>query len=151
MKITKATVNKLTLTEIEHLDPVTVIMEDFELGRGKITIDCYGKAWTAYWGGMGEQTIAEFINTADAAYIVGKISDTPAMVIDYDDISNRVGNDVDRDTAIYYEEEIGAIYGPDWRMDPPQKPNHEYAYICRIVRAVKAAVAEKEAPMRKSA
>ena len=53
MKTESMQVIKIILTDLDRLDPVTVIAEDIEQGIGEITITCYGKAWTAYWGGMG--------------------------------------------------------------------------------------------------
>jgi len=37
-------------------------------------IECYGKAWTSYWGGMGEdRTIATFFCDCNNDYIIGKM------------------------------------------------------------------------------
>ncbi len=45
MRIEQSTVTKLTLTEIDGLDPVTVILENHAPGKGKIIIECYGEVW----------------------------------------------------------------------------------------------------------
>ncbi len=52
MKIETSTVTKLTITEVARLDPITVILEDIEPRKGKIIIECYGKSWSSYWGGL---------------------------------------------------------------------------------------------------
>lgn len=56
------------------LDPVTAFIEDFGNGRGAITLKCYGRAWTAYWGAMGNQRTREFVRSCDAQYLAGCLS-----------------------------------------------------------------------------
>jgi len=73
MKIETKTITKITLMDLDGLDPVTVILDDVGAGRGSIIITCYGKAWTAYWGGMGKDTIAEFVCSCDEHYIANKL------------------------------------------------------------------------------
>lgn len=41
MKISVSQVTKLTLTELDRLYPVTVILEDMGPRQGKIIIECY--------------------------------------------------------------------------------------------------------------
>ena len=53
MKIEKIDVLSFVLTDLERLDPVRVMIENYEPGKGRITITCYGKAWTAAWFAMG--------------------------------------------------------------------------------------------------
>jgi hypothetical protein len=56
----------------EGLDPIRVIVENFgESNQGMITITCYGKAWTAYWGAMGNRSVHDFFLSCDAPYLVG--------------------------------------------------------------------------------
>lgn len=87
MKVEKSTVTKLLLTDLHRdphrLDPVTVILEDvghrvmkMESGdhitrQGKIIIECHGESWSSYWGGMGDQTVAEFFADCSADYLAG--------------------------------------------------------------------------------
>jgi len=47
MKIETSQLKQLILSGLENLDPVKVVTENFEPGRGTITISCFGKAWTA--------------------------------------------------------------------------------------------------------
>ena len=111
MKIEKSTVEKIKITGAKNLDPVSVFLEDLEPGRGKITIECYGKSWSAYWGAMGkERTISQFFCDANTEYIVGYLDGQLRSVI-YES----------------YEDEEGT-------------PNHHYEYLCRIVGAVKEAL-----------
>lgn len=58
-----------------NLDPVDVYMQDFEKGKGQITITCYGSAWTIYFGAMGNKTIQEFFAEAGTDYLVNKLTD----------------------------------------------------------------------------
>lgn len=83
MKVEASTVTKLVITEVERLDPVTVFLEDFgrrdcpteknpdyQTAQGKITISCYGQSWTAYWSGMGPNTVAQFVAKAGWDYVL---------------------------------------------------------------------------------
>lgn len=53
MKITKQQTETYVLTDLDRLDPVTVYVTNYSIGKGKIVIDCFGDAWTSYWGGYG--------------------------------------------------------------------------------------------------
>lgn len=89
MKIEKSTVTKLTITGAPALDPITVILEDIEPRRGKIIIECYGKSWSSYWGGMGERTIAQFFCSCDEHYIAKNLDQgIHASVVDADSIKD---------------------------------------------------------------
>jgi hypothetical protein len=56
------------------LDPVTAFLEDFEPGRGQLTLVCWGRAWTHFWGAMGNgSSLRQFLLTASTGYIVGKL------------------------------------------------------------------------------
>jgi len=56
-----------------ELDPITVFWQDFEPGRGAVTITCWGNAWTCYFGAMG-MTIGEFVAMADIGYLISKLA-----------------------------------------------------------------------------
>src|SRR5690606_2139486 len=136
MNLRRTTIEKLVFTDIPSLDPVTVMIDDIDVGRGSITICCYGEAWTAYVGAMGNQRIVEFFCGADADYLAGKLSSMPRAEIDYDVISSDVGEDIDVTTAMLYASKLAEQYGADWYMDLPQRPNPKWTYLCRIIRAV---------------
>lgn len=142
MKVTTSQITKYVLSDLDKLDPVTMILEDFGPGKGKLTIDCYGKAWTAYWGAMGSETIAEFINTADVDYLASKLTTVPSRVTDYEAISQVIGFEVDHQTLILHtgSEKLVKAFGQDWSMNMPTRRNPDYDYVCRIVAAVKEAV-----------
>lgn len=141
MRIETTTITKKTLHDLDRLDPVTMILEDLGSGRGKLTVSCYDKSWHAYWGAMGSETIAQFVHTADVHYIAGKLSGIPSRVTDYDAISEKIGHQVERESLALFQTELAEAYGQDWHFDLPQTDNPDYTYLCRIVSAVKEAVA----------
>ncbi|MDH4581428.1 hypothetical protein E8F20_06000 [Pseudomonas sp. BN415] len=72
MKVETSNVTKLYITGADRLDPITVFLEDFEPRKGKITVSCWGKSWTAFWGGMWDgHTVGSFFCQLDAGYIIG--------------------------------------------------------------------------------
>ena len=131
MKITESNVRKIKIEEIEKLDPISVYLEDFERGQGKITISCYDKTWSSYWGSMG-RTILEFFCTTDNNYLAKNLANNinPGVVdeeksIDY--LKNRViecrkgccenGNTFDKFEAREAWEEVSGIENPkEWLM-----------------------------------
>jgi hypothetical protein len=70
MKIERTKVEKLTITGALSLDPITVFAEDLGPRQGKVTIECYGKSWSAYWGGCGDKGVAAFICSCHVEYVV---------------------------------------------------------------------------------
>ena len=66
------TVEAVEISNIKSLDPIQVYWEDFGDGRGRVTITCYGEAWTAYWGAMGDP-IKKFFTKADDEYIATRL------------------------------------------------------------------------------
>jgi hypothetical protein len=62
----------LRIARSENLDPVTVYFEDHAPGVGRVTIACYGDAWTAVWNAMGDCTVRQFIESVvDKGYLSG--------------------------------------------------------------------------------
>ena len=163
MKVEKTVVSKIQITDIEHLDAIGVIFEDLGPRQGKITIDCYSQAWSAYWGGMGDRTIAQFFCSCDEHYLAKNLSNINSTVDDLDGlgevlqkkiIQNRLDGDIDKATA---REQYDAsetvephsdhdfmydVLGDEWWYDIPSKPNPDYEYLCRIINTVKAALKE---------
>lgn len=84
MKIEASQVTKLTITGSDRLDPITVFIEDLSARNvklpdnpsyitraGKITLECFGESWSAYWGGMGPRTVEQFFTECSVDYLVG--------------------------------------------------------------------------------
>lgn len=58
------------ISDAPAFDPITVYLEDHEPGRGTLTLRCFDRAWTCYWGSMGGgATLGEFMSRVDAGYI----------------------------------------------------------------------------------
>lgn len=55
--------------EADSLDPITVVVIPKNGNAARIIVQCYTKAWTAYWGNPGTVTIERFISTCDKEYI----------------------------------------------------------------------------------
>ncbi|NNG62462.1 hypothetical protein HKD51_12905 [Pseudomonas fragi] len=72
LKVVRSTVKKLVITGAQNLDPITVFLEDLAPGKGKITVSCWGKSWTAYWGGIWDGlNIGQFFCELNTSYIIG--------------------------------------------------------------------------------
>jgi len=145
MKIQNTICRQVILTDLNALDPITVFLEDLSLftGKGRITITCFGKAWTAYWGAMGDDTsVAEFFCGCDEHYIAKNLSRIDSNVYDLDTLQEQAaekGIDCYRDDPWNDYEFMDAMYGGDmyeWSDALPKKPNPEYRYLCRIIKAV---------------
>jgi len=74
VRIEPANVVAFTIYDAPKLDPITVIMEDVGPGNGRLTVECYGEAWSGYWGAMGDRTLQEFIADCDAGYLANRMS-----------------------------------------------------------------------------
>lgn len=68
MKISPITVTALEITEAPALDPIRVFMQDFGKGQGRLIIECYGRAWSNFWGAMGTD-LRTFLLEAEVCYI----------------------------------------------------------------------------------
>ncbi len=59
----------------DGLDEIRVYFENIEEGKGYVTFICWGSAWTAYFGGMGKETIQQFFASCGSDYLINKILD----------------------------------------------------------------------------
>lgn len=69
MKVVESNVKSYKVTELENLDPITIMVEDFGEGSAEVTIKIYGESWTAYWGSMGGN-VKEFFTRTNVQYLV---------------------------------------------------------------------------------
>lgn len=129
------------ISKLENIDPVTCYVTNYEKGKGKIVIECWGKTWQTYWGAMGKRDLEEFFISCDKCYIINRISDIPGSIYDYEAISKVIGKYVDEDTDLWTESELmQEHFGCEWfrgYSDIPMKSNPDYEYLSRIVDAVR--------------
>jgi len=88
MKIERMDVLAFTLTELERLDPVRVMIENYEPGKGRITITCYGKAWTGAWFAMGGDSVQDFIKRVSNEYLIRYFDPQLQSTVDDDNDAN---------------------------------------------------------------
>lgn len=154
MEIKKQKVLRYILSGHDDLDDVTMIIEDTKSGhydapcRGKVTLECYGQSWSAFWGAMGGDSVLEFIDTTNVGYLVGCLDrGLSSTVFDFEKITDAVRKlegcedvCIEENNALVFDSELARVYGPDWRGCLPEIPNPKHEYLCRIVKAVKEAV-----------
>lgn len=68
MNISPLAIIALEIKDAPALDPIRFFLQDLGEGQGRIIIECYGRAWSNYWGSMGTD-IRTFLLSADAGYI----------------------------------------------------------------------------------
>lgn len=148
MKTTKTSTETYLITEAPALDPISVYVTNHKPGQGKITIDCYGQAWTAYWGGMSGDTLQKFFVSANNAYIAGKMLSTTQQT-DFNEIEKRAAKNgysisatTDAELAMQASD-MNGCFGPNWYMDLPTCATSEYSYLCRIIDAVRQAFSDE--------
>lgn len=146
--IEKSKVRCIRLIGCQALDPVTIYLEDFEPGKGMITMLCYGKAWTSYWGGMGTDNIAQFFCGCDEHYIAKNLSEIDSETYDIDALQEQAGEagvPYYRDDPWNDYEFMNDMYGGDmyeWHDSLPKMTNPDYRYLCRIILAVQSGLRE---------
>jgi len=73
VKITVKPVEMLLIEDLPRLDPVRVVLENFEPGKGRIIIVCFDAAWVGYWGAMGGRSVQDFFVGCDAGYLASNL------------------------------------------------------------------------------
>lgn len=168
MKITQAPIPRYTISEVPDLDPIRVALEDIGPGQGRINIECYGTVWACYWGGMGQETLAEFFTTRDEHYLAGKLGSLESAVFDPDQLKETLKREVigerrkrllnadearrrfdaivdldlpENESGLWsIGKELTEIMGEEWWCRLPMKQNPDYDYLCRIIRTVQVAL-----------
>lgn len=82
MKITQSTIEQIVITDVERLDPVKVMIENIKPGVGNITITCFGKSWTSFWGSMSDRLIQEFFVDCNDSYLINCLNRGISSVLD---------------------------------------------------------------------
>ena len=71
----KSIAEVITIREAPALDPITVYLQDFS-GRGRITIECWGKCWTTFFGAYGDGTLSKFVSDCNMSYLLNRFLPT---------------------------------------------------------------------------
>ena len=69
MKIEESLIKQIKVSDIERLDPIIIIVEDVACGKANVTIKCFDKSWTSYWGAMGG-SVKDFFSRVNVGYLV---------------------------------------------------------------------------------
>ncbi|MBV0620760.1 hypothetical protein KTO46_19645 [Klebsiella pneumoniae] len=88
MKVEKSDVVAFTISDVERLDPVRVMIENYEPGKGRITVTCFGKACTGAWFAMGGDSVQEFIKRVSNDYLIGYFDPQLQSTVDDDNDAN---------------------------------------------------------------
>ncbi len=86
--VEKIDVLSFVITGAERLDPIRVMIENYEHGKGRITITCYGKAWTAAWFAMGGDDVQTFIKRVSNDYLIDNFDPQLLSTVDDDNDAN---------------------------------------------------------------
>lgn len=66
----------LRILDADRLDPITVLLRDLPTPSrhsGQIIVECYGHAWSCYFGSIGAVSLVEFLST-DPDYLASKLA-----------------------------------------------------------------------------
>ena len=164
MKIQVSTNIKLGLTELDRLDPVTIYLENFEPGGGRITITCFRNSWSASWSSMSGRTVEQFFVSCGDEYLAGNLSTcrSHVLITDMDElgeylrgkiIQQRRCGELEKDDALKFWNEadsvtltndycsntelMEAVLGEEWWMDLPEKENPDYTHLILVIQAVR--------------
>jgi hypothetical protein len=67
-------IQAFTIYDAPRLDPILVVFHDLGPGCGRLLLECYGWAWSTYWGGMGGKTVREFVESCGTDYIENRLT-----------------------------------------------------------------------------
>jgi hypothetical protein len=76
------------------LDPIYVYFTDFELGKGMMTVSCFGQAWSCGFNAMGKRGIKEFIKASGADYVANKMESVDIRKKSYRDYTMKIAKQV---------------------------------------------------------
>lgn len=132
-------------------DPIRVYAEEWQrtdhdgrlMNGALLTVVVFGEAWSAAWGNMGSQNLWEFLATTHDQYMADKLFNGSPREIDYDTISEVIGETVDVTTLLMSESKIRSAYGDDWHHNLPECETSQYVYLRSIVRSLILAAQQK--------
>lgn len=74
MRIENPKAETFTIFEPGHnLDPITVTLQDRGGGCGRLLVECFGWAWSNYWGAMGNRDLRAFLIDCGGDYVTTKL------------------------------------------------------------------------------
>lgn len=77
MRIEAQRSDAFTIYGAPGLDPITVVTQDITFGHGRVLVECYGAAWSAYWSAIGvprdQPNVRGFVASMSADYLVDKL------------------------------------------------------------------------------
>jgi len=73
MRTEQASVEALTVFQAPALDPILIVLQDFGGGRGRLLLECYGLAWSTWFGAYGDGTLKGFITSCGADYLANRM------------------------------------------------------------------------------
>lgn len=74
MKVEQGNCRVLVIKGAPALDPITVFIENYAPGQGRMTVRVYDRAWTAAWFAMNGRTLEQFVATCDWDYVHGNLT-----------------------------------------------------------------------------
>lgn len=72
MRTETITPDCFTIFDAKGLDPITVVIQDMG-GCGRLIVECYGKAWSTYFGAFGTGPMREFLTGCDVGYVANRL------------------------------------------------------------------------------
>ena len=174
MKWTESKVTKLFITQVPKIDPISVFLENFGNGQGKLTIEVFGEAWSNYWPSMGDGwTIEKFILKTDNHYLSKKLATLAALSVpDYEgfileakkrciserreqltskDEARRIWSNIDNiePEKHYFDQEsnyenLREVAGDEWYDSIPTIDSPLYNQLCLILDAIKQCLKERQ-------
>lgn len=73
MRVDHVAVQAFLISDAPKLDPILVFIQDFG-GSGRIVVECYGRAWSAYFGAIGDRSMHHFLAGCHPSYLSGKLA-----------------------------------------------------------------------------
>lgn len=84
MDIKKSEVSKITVSDLDSLDPVTILLDESSSKSGSITIEWYGHTWSSYWDSINTPSLMDFILTCDNEYLANCLWDESKDQMEFD-------------------------------------------------------------------
>ena len=156
MKVETSQVTKIHISNIEGIEPITVILEDLGQSSGKLIVKCSYEVWTCQLVWSEESSFIETISSMNVEYLQAYLSGSEQFIIDGEKVQSdilhlRRNKKLDRLTArkLYSvsfkqfvcvwlaenEKLIARIYGGD-KHSVPHRDNWHYLYERKIFQAV---------------